>query len=225
MKMIKEYVDLLVTEAFEGANVQCYLDMDGVLADFSKGVANNTGGDTNTYKITFDKLLSQFPEFVDLADDELKKRLAGPQADPGMKALKKAWQSYRNQKYAVAGMPGFFLNLPIMAGAREMVQQVISLTGKLPAILTAPIEGDTAQCEAEKKAWVEKNLAGLYDGFFCTQNKEAYANSNAILIDDRTKYTTKFEAAGGTAILHTSPADTIAKLKQTLLDRGIQIQP
>jgi len=225
MKIIKEYIELLVEESISQNSVQMYLDADGVICDFQKGVADNTGGDTNKNKIDFEKLLSQFPEFVDLADDELKKRLAGPQADPGLKALKKAWQAYRNQKYAVAGMPGFFLNLEIMPGAREMVQQIISLTGKNPAILTAPIEGDTAQCEAEKRQWFETNLAGLYDGFFCTQNKEAYANSNAILIDDRTKYTSKFEAAGGTAILHTSPADTIQKLKQILMDRGIQIQP
>jgi hypothetical protein len=63
----------------------------------------------------------------------------------------------------------------------------------------------------------------MFSDFICTQDKHNYANSNSILIDDRTKYTSKFEANGGTIILHKNPQDTIQKLENILKARGLPV--
>jgi hypothetical protein len=224
MSLLKELVETIVEAELNVLDTPViYFDMDGVLADFSQGVAAQTGGDDNKTKKAFEEIVSKFPQFASLGDDELKARLAGAQVDPGMKALKKAWQRYREQKFAVAGTPGFFLSLPVLDGAGEMLARAAALTGRKPNILTAPIDGDTARCEQEKRQWVEKNFPGMFSEFICTQDKHKYANSNSILIDDRTKYTNKFDANGGTAILHKSPEDSMQKLENILKSRGLPV--
>jgi len=219
--LVETVVDTILTEVEFASQTQAPLsvlvDSDGVMADFDGAV----GQDPMVQKTReeFRKVIANFPDFANLTDDDLKKRLAGPQPDPGMRALKKAWQEYRNHKFRVAGNTGFFLNLPILPGAREMLSKIAELTGKRPSILTAPIETNKEQCEEEKRAWFEKNMAGLYDQFICDSNKFKYANPNTLLIDDRSKYTVPFENAGGMVILHKNPQDTLAKLEQVILAR------
>lgn len=197
-----------------------YFDMDGVLADFDRGVleGNPRAGKARE---TYMALLKNFPDLMHVTDDELKKRLAGPQTDPGLKALKKAWQYFREQKFALTGREGFFLNLPEMPGAREMLSQAAAMTGRKPNILTAPVDNNTERCIQEKEGWMQKHFPGMYDKFICTQDKQNYANPNSILIDDRTKFTNKFQAAGGMIILHKSPADSMQKLENLLKTRGL----
>jgi 5'(3')-deoxyribonucleotidase len=220
MSTLKEFVELVVTEALSVGNVNVYVDQDGVLADFDKGI-QTASQNAERAREGYMKVLQNFPQFMSITDDELKARLSGAQQDPGMKALKKSWQNYRQLKFAIAGQPGFFLNLPEMPGAREMLARIGEMTGKLPAILTAPIDGNTDRCEQEKRQWMQNHFPGMYGNFICSQDKAAYANANSILIDDRTKYTNKFQAAGGIAILHTDPKDTIQKLENLLRSQGI----
>lgn len=219
MNKINEIVNLLTEQEIGNSNINIFVDMDGVTAAFDQGV--DQGTKNPHLKKTFDNLIKQFPDLSGLPDDDLKKYLAGPQTDPGLRALKKAWQALRQEKFAVAGRPGFFLGLPMMPGAHEMVSQITALTGKKPVVLTAPVDGDPARCEEEKRQWIEKNFPGMFSGFICTQDKHEYANSSSLLIDDRTKYTSRFQAAGGMVILHKNPQDTIEKLKKILFDRGI----
>ncbi len=221
-KELKTLIESLVKEAIvapQSSQVTVLLDMDGVIADFDTGVSTGLPS-INKAKETYQKLLAGFPEMAGLTDDDVKKRLAGPQADPGLKALKRAFNYYRDQKFIPAGKPGFFLNLPMMPGAKELVSAITSLTGKSPTILTAPVDSN-ASCEQEKRAWVEKNLPGMVSGFICTQEKEKYANANSILIDDRTKYTNKFIGAGGTAILFKSVPQAVQELRAILKSRGL----
>jgi hypothetical protein len=219
MNKINEVINLLVEQEISAQGINVYVDMDGVIAAFDQGVEKGTRHPQ--LKKTFDNLIAQFPDLAELPDDELKKQLSGPQADPGLKALKKAWQNLRQEKFAVAGRQGFFLGLPVMSGAPEMVSTITALTGKKPVVLTAPVDGDPARCEEEKRQWIEKNFPGMFSGFVCTQNKHEYANASSLLIDDRTKYTSKFQSAGGMVILHKNPQDTIEKLKKILFDRGL----
>lgn len=196
-------------------NVQVALDLDGVIADFDTGVTNSNAG-VKQAKANYEKLLSGFPDLKGLPDDDIKRHLAGPQTDPGKKALKKALNYYREQKFIPTGKEGFFLNLPVMPGAVELISGVTRLTGKKPFALTAPVDTNSARCEQEKKAWVEKNFPGMFSGFVCTQEKEKYANANTVLIDDRTKYTNKFVGAGGKAILFKSTPQALQDLEVLL---------
>jgi len=93
------------------------------------------------------------------------------------------------------------------------------LTGKKPHILTAPMDSNK-QCAEEKKAWIEQHFAGLYDGFYCTQEKWKFAQQNKsnVLIDDRTKYTTSFDRAGGTAILYKGNVNDALKQLQDIVN-------
>lgn len=219
--LLEQLVEVIVEQELNVLNTPViYFDMDGVLADFDHGVeAGNV--DAEKARVAYMSVLKNFPEMMSLTDDQIKARLAGKQEDPGLKALKKAWQRYRELKFMVAGRPGFFLSLPEMPGAREMLVRAAALTGRKPSILTAPM--DTEHCEKEKEQWMQQHFGGLYDGFHCTQNKAGFANPNAILIDDRTKYTDKFQAAGGIAILHKNPADTLQKLENLLKQKGLPV--
>lgn len=191
-----------------------YFDMDGVLANFDGGI--EVDQKAVQARAVFRKILDQFPEFKTLPDDDLRKRLAGPQQDAGMKALKKAWQDYRQLKFMVAGKPGFFLNLPPLPGAEQMLRKAAELTGKMPNILTAPMESAGERCAQEKQAWMQKHFSGLYSEFHCTQEKANFAAPTHILIDDRTKYTVPFEQRGGIAIFHTNPAKSMQELEQVI---------
>jgi len=211
---IKKLIKLILENELEDLKKQeitVYVDMDGVLADFDGALAYNEAIEKS--QKDFDKLLSQKPELQGLLGDRLKEKFRGRQEDPIMASLKKAWNKHRKLTYAAATQPGFFLNLGMLPGAKEILNAVYNLTGKLPNILTAPMESSPT-CKGEKYEWVEKNIRGLYSNFYCTQNKEKFANSKFdILIDDRPKYTNKFSAAGGTVILHTSPEQSIKDLE------------
>lgn len=224
MKEIKALIESLVENEIDGMGAAApppppqsytvYFDMDGVLADFDSGIQVDQRA-TQAREV-YRKILNQFPEFKALPDDELKKRLAGPQADAGLKALKKAWNDYRQLKFIVAGKPGFFLNLAVMPGAEEMLRRSAELTGKMPNILTAPMESLGDRCAEEKLKWMQANFQGLFNEFYCTQEKAKFAGPQSILVDDRTKYTIPFEQKGGIAILHTSPEKSMMELENVL---------
>ena len=222
-KLIKQYISLLVEQQAYSSSVvgsfQVYLDMDGVLADFDNAVKGTKG--YPEAKEQLNGVLRGMPELAKLTEDELKVRLQGPQTDPGLKALKKAFNNYRAKKYEIAGKDGFFLNLPEMPGAKELIKGVASVTGRLPHILTAPMTS-SQNCEKEKKAWIEQHFAGLYDGFYCTQEKWKFAQGNKsnVLIDDRTKYTTSFDKAGGTAIFYKGNVNDALRQLKDIVDNN-----
>lgn len=202
-KILKEFVQLVIEQQQEqNQSVQVFLDMDGVLADFDKAIYSNK--DYLNSKQTLNNVLKGMPELAKLSEDELKVRLRGLQKDPGLKALKTAFDNYRAKKYEIAGKDGFFLNLEEMPGAKELITGVTSITGIKPNILTAPIQSSRETCEREKAAWMQQHFGGLYNEFICDRNKAKYAarNPKNVLIDDREKYTGSWERAGGTAIFY-----------------------
>ena len=222
-KQLKMIVESLVeAEMNTLPTVTVYFDMDGVLADFDTGVLTGNPRAGKAREV-YMKMLVNFPQFQHVTDDQIRAALKGPQIDPGLKALKKAYNNFRELKFMETNKEGFFLNLPPMAGAGEMLAQAAEMTGRKPSILTAPVDNNTERCKAEKEQWMQKNFPGMYDKFICTQDKELYANADSILIDDRTKYTMKFEGNGGIAILHKNPTDSMQKLEQILKSRGLPV--
>lgn len=207
-ELVKEQLEAIKAQVY----VKVYFDMDGVLADF-EGSVHKDPRVVQAEKILND-LLQQEPDLAQLHNDDLRDALRGPQEDPLRKKIKKAFNQYRELSFAVASKPGHFLNLDMLPGVHQMLNVAAKLSGKLPDILTAPMESNP-RCEEEKFDWVLKNLNGLFDEFHCTQNKDHFAHSKFdILIDDRPKYVNKFRAAGGTAILHTEPSKTIKELEE-----------
>lgn len=188
-----------------------FFDMDGVLADFDKGI-----NDSREFTAAREKLneLIRGTEFEFLNDDGLKQILKGKQKDLNKIQIKKAFKEMDELRYSLASVEGFFENLEPLPGAREMLVVAKELTGKLPNILTAPIESSKELCEKEKKAWMEKHFSGMYNDFICKVEKYEEAKPNAILIDDRSKNIVPFIQHGGMGILHKNSSDTIKKLEK-----------
>ena len=193
---------------------QVFLDSDGVLADFDRGILLNNPSLVAKQRVQDDVISKDFPEFLDMAHDEIKAALAGSQKDPKRKEFKKLFNEIRNIKYAIAGEDNFFLNLPQMPGAESLFKGSKEITGNLPHILTAPIDGDIVRCAREKEQWAFRNFSGLFDKFICEKEKQIYASPTSILIDDRRKYTNKFAEAGGLVILYRSAEQALRDLKE-----------
>ena len=188
-----------------------FFDMDGVLADFDKGINESKKFIAAREKL---KNLIHGTEFEKLNDDDLKKALKGNQKDPERAQIKRAFKEMDELRYTLASVEGFFENLEPFSGAREMLMAAKKLTGKLPSILTAPIESNRDICEKEKRAWMENHFSGMYDRFICKVEKYEEAQPNTILIDDRAKNIGPFIEHGGLGILHKNSSDTIKQLEK-----------
>ena len=225
LAMLKHFIDLLIEQQLlkeqeeqNSVSKEIYLDMDGVLVNYEKGV--DLSKDLFEPKQELLNVLKGMPELGKLSEDELRERLQGQQREPGLKALKRAFNKFLTMKYQVSGEQDFYLNLEPLPDAEELIDGIIALNkGKLPHILTAPLDRNSDSCERDKKAWMEKHFPGKFDQFFCTKDKYRFAqnNPNNILIDDRTKNTSPFKSNGGTTILHKNTRQTLKKLEQLLL--------
>ncbi len=202
--------------------VNIYFDLDGVLADMEGGLKKNQEI-LELRKVLDDLIETKFSDYKGLVDDDIKSKFkAELEKDPNspVKELKKAFQKYTSKVFSIAAKPGFYRNLPLMPGAKEMVQKANELTGKLSHILSSPVgdEGDENNPSVnEKKEWVKEHFGDLVDDVVITSDKGRVVKGKSdILIDDRPKYVTKFTEAGGTAILHTDWKKSINELESIL---------
>lgn len=110
----------------------------------------------------------------------------------------------------------FFESLEKMPGADELMNFIqknfvnyfiLSATGYTPK--------DASQ---QKKNWVARHFGKsiVVKTVTTSSQKAAYANPRTILIDDRTKSTEPFAAAGGLTILHKSADQTIKELSEII---------
>ena len=199
------------------SNIEIYFDCDGVLADFMKSVESKASTELKDLRT---KLGELDPELADMHIDDMKPLFAGPQTDPVLKQAKKIYLNYYSKFYNILKQEGFFYELDVLPGAIELITGAARLNGgKLPHILTAPVDGP--HCKPEKEAWVKKHLDGLYDRFICQKEKYEYSNENSVLIDDMTKNTVPWNAAGGFAILYKgNVADALAKLEDYIVNKN-----
>jgi hypothetical protein len=159
-------------------------------------------------------------------DDKIKEKIKtdlppDAPANHPLRPLKKAFNNYTSKVFSVASKEGFYKNLPLIPGAKEMLKKAQEISGKKPDILSSPVQGENTSVQ-EKKDWVNTNFGDLVNKIIIDTDKGKYAKSkNDVLIDDRPKYINAFESSGGSAILHKNYNDTIKeieKFKQSLTE-------
>lgn len=206
---------------------QVYLDMDGVLSDFGAAVSC-----PNTYprlQQTREKLYKMLPELeghttVGLEQASMKQWFK-QNADRRKtdKNVADAWQvfkHYQNMFYCFVEEKGFFENLPLFPGARELVEGCIEVgQGKLPMVLTAPVQ--TPWCPVEKHTWIERHFSGKFERFICQKNKFEYAAPHSVLVDDMMKNITPWaENGGGLGVLYKGDVEDTLKKIQVFRDQA-----
>jgi hypothetical protein len=148
-------------------DMKLFLDLDGVLADFDRGVETVTG--------------------------------RRPQQLP----IKAMWK-------ALAKHPDFYGTLELMHDAQVLWE---FCRPHDPTILTGLPLGDWAP--EQKRRWVAAMLGPEVPVITCmTRDKHHYSGEGHVLVDDRAGTQAAWEATGGTFILHTSAAQSIAELKR-----------
>ncbi len=152
-------------------NPRCFLDMDGVIADFVTGVCAAHGRENPYLR----------PESADIFAME---RLWGITAEA-------FWRPTNNE--------AFWRNLPKTPEANDLVRLVETAFGlKNVAILTAPSK--VGACITGKRKWIEKNFPRFTKQIIFCSHKAILAGEDAYLIDDRDRNLQEFAAAGGHAI-------------------------
>jgi hypothetical protein len=106
-----------------------------------------------------------------------------------------------------AGVP-FWSNLDWMPDGKELWDHIKKFH---PSILSAPSRDESSRIG--KKVWMKKHLPGVDLHLKAAEQKQDLAKEGDILIDDRIDNCRRWQLAGGTAIHHTSAANTIQKLK------------
>ena len=220
MTNIKKLLNFLFEDA-QYSGYRIYLDMDGVLADFEKGIEN----DAELIRLNSDlndliKKIYDRPK----SDVELKDELKGEQKDPQKRALKKIIGNIKSQEMRIAKQQGFFENLQLMPGAEELVAFAREAVGSNNVyILTAPIQGSEF-CEPEKQKWVEQKFGIERSHFICDPEKATYAAPNHILIDDNEKYINPWKASGGIGILHTDAASSKNEFERLMNEKNSNLE-
>jgi hypothetical protein len=147
--------------------MKLFLDLDGVLADFDRGVEAVTG-----------------------------KR-------PDQQHIRQMWK-------ALAREPDFYGTLDMMHNAQVLWEFCKPYH---PTILTGLPLGDWAP--EQKRRWVAAMLGADVPVITCmTREKHRFSGPGHVLVDDRAGTRVPWEAAGGTFILHTQAARSIAELKR-----------
>ncbi len=108
----------------------------------------------------------------------------------------------------LATTPEFYAGLEPMPDAMELYEAV---RHHAPTILTGLPRGRWA--EPQKRAWAERHFPGVPVITTTAALKKAYCKPGDALVDDRDKYRSLWEEAGGIFIHHRNAAQSIAELK------------
>lgn len=166
-----------------------YLDMDGVVADFDGGLAA---------------------------------RGILPRDDYWMARPREHWSAeeidHDTRVTAAMDDDKFWLGLKHYPGAREFLHDAIKLWPAKVKFLTAlpRKESRAGPVRLIKKLWLWEHL-GVYprDVITCVRSeKQCYAQTGGVLVDDMTKNCAEFEKAGGLYVCHKDFLTTIKALKE-----------
>jgi len=202
-----------------------FLDMDGVLVDFSIGLANalnkDIGGNID-YPRSRGKKLNKvkaytgpdkvFPITKEFLVNLLKKRDAKQELTGWETVIKRYQYSPITDNY------DHWARLPKADGADYLIRGCFDLVGEENVyVLSAPV--DEASIDA-KKYWLAKNTPFPPERIIIREDKDAvpplFPDSRCILIDDREKYKALFSSSGGEGIIHT-PEASMEGAKNSLL--------
>lgn len=179
--------ELQNTENFDIRQVRIFCDLDGVLANFADGMTA--------------ALQTVFGPGWTHDEDEYERN---------SKYRTKMWKALHS--YQVDHGGEMWYDLDPMHDANQLWTFITQYPTE---VLTAG--GDPKYNAADqKKRWVAMHFSPKVKINVTRKavEKAALAGPNRILIDDKEKAITPWEAAGGIGVLHTSAANTIAKLKQ-----------
>lgn len=169
-----------------------YLDLDGVLADFDKALLLR--GVVNN-----DNTFHHKPAYTwTAAQTELDR------------AVRRCMEA-----------PDFWNNIPLMPGAHELWDYA----KQFPLyILTATpnLTDYRERIEIQKRGWVQAMFGPFPDDqvHVCLRSeKRHHAREGAVLVDDMAVNCSEWRRHGGTAIQHTSAAETIKQLRSLAHDQ------
>src|SRR3990167_5851256 len=149
----------------------CFLDLDGVLADFVAAM-HKAHNRANAYD--------------------------NP-TNHGLWDLDKIWGMDAAQFWSTDTYE-FWAEVPRMYDADRIVRAALETFGqKRVAILTAPSKGHG--CVPGKREWVRRNYPELANHMIFTKAKRFIAGPNNLLVDDKDSNVLEFREAGGRAIL------------------------
>lgn len=213
---------ILKKKILNNMRVRIFFDLDGVLADMDGTLSKNP--EIVMLKADLENIINEkFQDYKGLVNDDIKTKFKAEleeNPDSPVKELKKVFNKLNSKIFSIAARPGFYRNLPLMPGAKEMVQKATELTGKLPNILSSPVGNENDENNPsvkEKREWVANHFPGMVDKVILTSDKGRVVESKTdILIDDRPRYIEKFTVAGGTAILHTDYRKTLVDLENII---------
>ena len=107
----------------------------------------------------------------------------------------------------VIKIPNFWENLPVLPGAKEMVQSAFE-NPKYDSVevLSAPSRHDL-RSYAGKVTWLQKHFPDVFPNDFrlnlvIAKNKKHFSNEGSVLIDDLAKNISEWNENGGQGILH-----------------------
>ena len=149
---------------------------------------------------------SQYQIFVDL--DGV---LAG--FDTGIKQLtgKYPYELKKKDMWdAVYSIPDFFEKLPWTPEGRTLWNYIKPLN---PTVLTGLPQSPTG--EQQKRKWCAQHLGTSVPVIVCpSKDKQKYAGTGTVLIDDRNDNIMQWKAAGGIGILHRTLPKTLERLRK-----------
>jgi hypothetical protein len=104
---------------------------------------------------------------------------------------------------------GYWVGIPWMSDGKQLWSYIKPHN---PSLLSAPSMEESSRLG--KRLWVRNNIPGTKLILRSAEQKQEFANPNAILIDDRPSNIEQWRAKGGIGILHTSADETIKQLKE-----------
>ena len=104
---------------------------------------------------------------------------------------------------------GYWVGIPWMPDGKQLWNYIKPYN---PSLLSAPSMEESSRLG--KRLWVRNNIPGTKLILRSAEQKQEFANPNAILIDDRTSNIEQWRAKGGIGIMHTSANETIKQLKK-----------
>lgn len=164
----------------------------------NKGGEGNPGGGKYTIYCDMDGVLCDFDKrFMEFSNGI-------PPSEYESKFGKSAFWELISKKGV-----GFWVGIPWMPDGKQLWNYIKPYN---PSLLSAPSREESSRLG--KRLWVRNNIPGTKLILRQAEQKQEFANPNAILIDDRTSNIQQWRDKGGIGILHTSANETIKQLKE-----------